>query len=65
MSACRSTQAAQTAKSYKLQTGTSLLIFFTAAVWCVPFSGAVGLFKSKKTKRRLGKFSVSREFSSW
>ena len=29
----------------------SLLIFFTAAVWCVPFSGAVGLFNKLQTQK--------------
>ena len=30
----------------------SLLIFFTAAVWCVPFSGAVGLFNKLQTQKK-------------
>ena len=33
----------------------SLLILFTAAVWCVPFSGAVGLFNKLQTQKQTAK----------
>ena len=29
--------------------------FFTAAVWCVPFSGAVGLFNKLQTQKKTKK----------